>query len=386
MGDESQFTRRSLLATTTTALAVGVSGCLGGGTDSADESTTQQTDEPTTESTQTETTTADPAPSLSEFNYPEGSSQDGLDGQTFYQTHESTITGAGTLTVDLNADRVYSGDGQTFEDSTTETRALGSSGILVEREQGDVVETVWSPSAEDVGYVRMEQGFDTAYRIDNQGPSPNDIAVLRQVKGYLRGGSWGEATEIVEDEDGYAVVYESTGIASEQQLQRAIPAESINEFDATIQVSSEGYVNEISFEATADQGSQTLESDTTITFQSVGETTVTAPEWAATAQEQGVRFDASIAGDGTAVALEMVNGNDLPSDARLALSTAQARGTRPLPDDFAVGDQLHLALSDNGELLIGQDGVPNGASELGDFASVTIRSGSRPFQYFVEQL
>lgn len=382
MENDSMLSRRSLLATTA-ALTVGISGCTGGGTDAADEPAGQQTDEPTTEPSGTATNTEDPAPSLDEFEYPEGSDQGGVDARALYRTHESTVTGAGSVTVDVNSQREISGDGQTFEDSTAETRSLGSGGIVVEREESDVTETVWSPSDEDAGYVRMEQGFDTAYRIDNQGPSPNEIALLRQVSGFLRGGEWGEATEIVEDGDGYAAVYESTGVADEQRLRIAIPGESISQFDAEIRVSGDGYLSEISFEATAERGSQTFDEDSTIAFRSVGETTVGAPEWVDTAREQGARFDASVTGDGTAVDLEMVNGDDLPSGARLALSTARGRGAATLPDAFSVGDRLYLALSKDGELLVGRDAVPDGATSLGNFARVTIRADG--LQFLAEQ-
>lgn len=387
MENDRRLTRRSLLATTT-ALTLGVSGCLGGGTNSVGDPTTQQTDEPTTdqpttEATNTKTTTEDPAPSLAEFDYPDGSGQGGIDARTFYQTHEGTVTGAGSVTVDINAERVISGDGQTFEDSTTETRELGSKGILVEREQRQTTETVWSPAAEDHSYVRMEAGFDTAFRIDNEGPSPNEVALLRQVGGYLRGGSWSEAKGIVEDGDGYAVVYESTGIADENQLRRAIPSESISQFDAEIKISDDGYLSEISFESTADQGPQTVEADTTTAFSSVGKTSPDSPDWTETAREQGVRFEAEATEDGTAIALKMVNGSDLPSDARLSLSTVQGRGEGTVPDALVAGNQVYLGLSNGGELLVRRDGVPDGATSLGNFASVSIRS--KGFQFLGEQ-
>ncbi|ELZ27596.1 hypothetical protein C475_06740 [Halosimplex carlsbadense 2-9-1] len=378
-----------------TSIAAGASlaGCSSGGgdpTDTPDPATATATAtpapttaEPTATPTPTETVTetatptetptpADPTPSLEAFSYPEGAARDGVDGARLYRSHESALTDAGSVTLTGETGVVASN----FEDTVLTTRKLGEGGIAVTREQvGDsMTESLWSPSDERAAYVEMASGFNERYRIDNEAPNPNRAIQLQRFRRLLAGAQWSEATEVVEAGDGgYAATYESTGIADEQSLLRVLFGDRVAEFEASIAVAEGGYVSEVSYDITVERGDRRRREEATVTLGAIGETTVAEPDWAATARDKGVQFEMEPTDDGTAVEVEMVNGGEVPAEARVSLSDTQGRGQVQLSDSLTTGDRLFLSLTERSALSVSTDGAPGDGRQLGGFARATIR-------------
>lgn len=370
MVDELTISRRRMVATGV-ALSAALAGCSGSG--DAD-GTAAQDDETATETTSegTETTartTADPRPSLAEFEYPAGASRGGLDGATLFRTHESTLTDAGSAALDSTLTREFG----SYSETVTATNELGADGVSRVTETGDMTESLWSPSRERVAYVRMEAGFEQRYRIDNQAPSPNEVAEFRRFEHLLTGAEWGEATEVVEADDDYAVAYEATGIADEDSLLRLAFGQRVTEFEARVSVTQSGYVRDLSYDISVDQDGDTARRDVSITVGAVGDVTVEEPDWASTARDEGVQFSMSVTDDRRGVELEMLNGADVPAGARLSLSNGRRRDSVQISDALSEGDRLYLALSDGGRLLTGADGVPDGATQLEGFVRTSLR-------------
>jgi len=389
MREKPKKSRRALLLSGIAA-AASLAGCSGGDdkattTPTTTGTTTPTTTETTTTPTETETATPtvtpeDPAPSLDEFAYPDGANRSGVDSTGLIRTHESTLTDAGSVTLTGEIKKVT----DNFEETLVLERRFDDGGIATSREDvGDsLTESLWSPSDESAAYVRLKSGFNERYRIDNEAPNPNQVAEFGRFQRLLHGAEWGEATEVVPaGEEQYAVTYEATGIADEQRLLRLQFGESATEFDATIAISQAGYLREISYDLTTETSNGPRQQTVTMTVESVGETTVEEPDWAETAREEGIRFEASTADDGTVVELEMVNGDEIPADARVALSDANGRGMKKLSESVTPGDSLSLSLSDSNELLIETDGTPESARALEEFVRATVRD--RGFELFV---
>lgn len=370
MVDELTITRRRMVATGA-ALSAALAGCSGSGdadgTATEDDGTATETT--TEEAETTARTTEDPGPTLAEFEYPAGASRDGLDGATLFRTHESTLTDAGSAALDTTETREFG----SYSETVTATKELGAGGVSEVTESDDVTESLWSPSSERAAYVRMEAGFEQRFRIDNQAPSPNEVAEFRRFGHLLTGAEWSEATEVVEAGDDYAVVYESAGIADEDSLLRLAFGRSVSEFEARVSVTQSGYVRDLAYDVTVERDGDDIRRDVSITVDGVGETTVEAPDWAETARERGVQFSMDVTDDRRAVVLEMRNGDDVPAGARLSLSSGRQRDAVQLSDALSEGDRLYLALSDGGGLLIGEDGVPDGATGLEGFVRTTLR-------------
>jgi len=369
------LSRRALLAGGV-ALSTAMAGCSGGenssGTPARTETGTEAA-EGTPESTGTPT---DPAPSLSAFDYPDGASREGIDSTALYSTHESTVTGAGSLTLDR--ERVL--DDQYGGFTRRETNEFGSAGIYREIVESDTTEAVWSPSGEDRAYTELSSGFDTVYRIDNQAPDTNEVTGLFQTRLVLEDATWGEATDVVAAGDEFAVRYEATGLENNRRVAYGNTAES---FTATIAVTASGYVRELGYSVSYTQDGETVSVDVTATLSSVGSTTVEAPSWRDTAAENGVQFTGSLTDAGTAYRLEMVNGSGISSDARLSLRDDRGRDDSSLPNALTVGDTLYVGLSQSNELLVGSDGTPDGARELRGSVNVDLSGG--PFTLFTDE-
>jgi len=306
--------------------------------------------------------TADSTPSLSEFDYPEGATQDGIDRRTLYSTHESTVTGAGSLTFTL--ERTSNFDGNEF--TTNTTNEFSSGDVYREIVDNEGTESVWSPSDEDQSYVRMESGFETDYRIDNGAPSNNEVAGLEETRRTLSNGTW-EPVEVVESDDGFAVVYEGTSSDS------TASQNGWESSEGTVTVEASGYVSELDYSITYTDGS-TLEATGTVS--SLGETAVEAPTWLNTANEDGTQFTSERVSSGSVYRLEMVNGDEIPMSARVAVRDQSGRGDSTLPSALSVGDSLYVGLSESNELLVDTEQAPTDARALGDRPRVSLSENS----------
>jgi len=381
MRNERRVSRRAVLGTGV-ALSVGLAGCTGGDAQSDGAETGADTATATDTETQTETaseTTEEPGPTLAEFEYPDGAARDGIDAASLFRTHESTVTGAGSVTAEVELTREF----ERFSETVSTTNRVGGNGVAQVSEGENLTESLWSPSGEAAAYVEMASGFEQRYRIDNQAPSPNELARLGEFRNLLAGTAWSEAKTVVDAGEGYAAVYESTGIADENALLRLSFGEQVSEFEARVAVTQDGYVREIDYDLGVERDGEETRRAALVTVGQVGQTTVQEPDWAETARENGVRFDMQVTSDSRAVELEMVNGSDLPADSRLALSDGRGRGERQLSEPVAAGDRLFVGLSDRGELLTAADGVPDGARPLEGFVRATIRY--QGYLFFVGQ-
>jgi len=368
MVDKSTMSRRRMLASGV-AVSAALAGCSGSGGDGTETEGDETTTETTDETEMTAQTTEDPTPTPAEFEYPAGATRSGIDGTALFRTHESALTDAGSATLDSTLTREFG----SYSETITSTNELGADGVRRVTETSDLTESLWSPSSERVGYVRMEAGFEQRYRIDNQAPSPNEIAEFRRFEYLLAGASWSEATEVVEAGDDYAAVYQSTGVADENALLRLAFGQRVSEFEATVAVTQSGHVRDLTYDITVEREDGQTRQDASITVRSVGETSLEAPDWTETARKQGVRFSMDATDDQRAVELEMRNGADVPEGSRVSLSNGRRRGSVQLTAALTEGDRLYLALSEGGDLLIGGDGVPDGATQLEGFVRTAVR-------------
>lgn len=344
-------------------MGVGLAGCSGG-----EESTPEaSTEEGTPESTEI------PAPSLGEFEYPEGASQDGISNAELYSAHESAVTGAGSLTLD----REETNDFGNGESTRTEMNQFASGEIYQEINRGNRTESIWSPTDEDVSYVQLKSGFENTYRIDNQAPQTNRVTGLEGFRDIILGAEWGEAVEVVRSDDGFAVVYDATGVANANEI---VFSGEIDAFEATIAITESGYVSQLDYDLTVTRDRGAVETSSEATVTAVGKTQIQEPEWSETAADEGIQFESQLTTDGTVVEMEMVNGTEVPSEAMLSLSDERGRGRTAIPSALSVGDQLYVGLSESNELLVSMEQAPAEARSLQSYAFVNLRTNFELFK------
>ncbi|OYR74770.1 DUF7537 family lipoprotein [Halorubrum ezzemoulense] len=312
---------------------------------------------------QTEST-EDAAPTLDDFDYPDGARQDGVDGATLFGTHESTLVEAGSLTHEGERTDVFDDN----EFSQTQTSKFDDNAVSREVTENGETERVWSPADEDVAYVRMESGFEQAYRVDERAPPTDEVTGLSEFRRYISEVEWGAATELVETAGGLGVVYESVGYSERLSFGE------MREFDASITVSDSGFVSQLEYDQTELQGGETIAFDVTAAITAVGDTSVDEPDWADAAREQGVRFDVAFTDDGTAFRVEMTGGDDVSRDARIRLRDERGSASSRLSEPLSVGDVLFVGLSESGGLLIDESEAPAEARPLAGDLRLTVRT------------
>lgn len=358
--------RRRFLGTVGAASLFGLAGCSSDGEsgDGEEPDQDENTEPAETEDSGGDESEEDPGPTLAEFAYPAGATQDGVTGTDLYATHESTVTEAGSLT--LERSRTDSFDGNEF--SRSETNRFANNAIFREIDEDGTTELVWGPADEDLSYVQMESGFETGYRIESQSPGTNEVTGLGEFRQFLSSIEWSEAQEVLEvGDETYAVRYESVG-------QPDIFGDRLEAFAATITVLESGYVRTLEHSRTESDGTQSFEVESTLTLTAVGETTVDPPEWTETAREEGAQFGVSLTDDRTAYEVEMLNGSEVPTSARIRLRDRAGSSATSLSQPLSVGDRLSVALSESGELLLDPEGIPSGGRQLTGSTNLTIRS------------
>lgn len=373
MPQKDDISRRVFLGTTVAASSL-LAGCSGGGTESSSPTGTPsdtETPAPTETATATATETEKPT-TVETFAYPSGATRDGINPTELFSTHRTSIVDGGSATVAVEG-ATERGD---YTTSTQLRNSYADAGILRVDTANSLTERLWSPADEEVGYVEMDTGFEQRYRIDNQAPGPQPVLRLAEIDSLLAGGEWSEAMAVAEHPSGEGVVYETTGIASEQELLRAFPGESVSSFTASATVTASGYLHELTYEITVAQREQTMQQQATITTEEVGTTSLSVPSWASTAKEEGVRFDVGVTDDSKAIKLDLVNGT-VPSGARVSLFSGK-NGNGSLSQSLSAGDSLYASLSADNELLLGVNEVPSSSTELTDFVYVSIRDGQFP--------
>jgi len=357
-----------------------LAGCTGGGDATRTNGGETDTVTDTETATETETATAtetstEPEPTterrtVENFAYPEGASREGVDAATLYRTHRSSIVDAGSVTVEVER----STDRGSRTSSITQTNKFGSAGVSRETARSSLTETLWSPSGDDQGYVRMSTGFEDRYRIDNAAPDPQTVIELRLFESLLAGATWSEAKTVVEANDGHAVVYESTGVANERRvMDGTVFGDAVSEFTAEIAVSESGLVARVEYDVTVERESRAVRQQASVANTSLGDTTVPEPSWSDTARADGVQFSVDLTDDSRLIAAEMTNGTSIDADASVNLSSRQF-GTGSLGESLAEGQTLYVGLSDQGDLVTGVDERPTGTEPLNDFVFFSVRA------------
>lgn len=375
--DERRLYRRALLANGV-ALGVILAGCSG----DSDAPTPTPTGTPTPDSTSVggETGTPTPTPTesaLARFDYPEGASRSGIEAEQLLSTHESTVRDAGSVTVIIEVVTRY--------ENRTESRDVFETfdgDAVYRRDVGDQLATrSWSPPDESVTYVRLDVGDRRRFRIDDREPSRTAIAGLEPFDALIVGAAWGGAREVVETvEGGPGVVYDATGVADESRLLELRSGDRVTDLAATLTVTAAGYVEEATYDLTVRQGDETVGRTATATVLSVGDTTVPEPSWAFDVKREGVQFEADIRSTEEHVRMKMVNGETIPGQATVTVTTAQGdqSGTTELGRSLSAGDTLYAGFNGNGRLVADVNDLPITATKLGQRASVAIDLGRFP--------
>ena len=190
--------------------------------------------------------------------------------------------------------------------------------------------------------------------------------------------------EVAIGEGGRGVTYEATGIENESQLLLVLLGDSVTEIEASVTVAERGYVASLDYDLTVEKDGRTRRKLESLSMREVGTTAPAEPAWMEQARTDGIRFDASLTADGSAIELTMVNGTDVPRGTRLSLSTGQHYGELRLEEPVSTGDRLLLSFSPVGEFSVSRDGVPDDAPTIEGFASVTLRDD--PFTLFGQML
>lgn len=377
VADERRLYRRALLAKGV-GVGVLVAGCSGDG--DAPSPTPTGTSDPDSTSvggeTETETSTSEGS-ALARFDYPEGTSQSGIEAGQLLATHGTTVRDAGSVTVITEGETRY--ENRTVSNDVFEAFDAGA---VYRRDVGDQLATrSWSPADESVTYVRLDVGDRRRFRIDNRDLSRTPIAELKPLDALLAGAAWGEAREVVETVEGdAAVVYDATGVADEARLLELLSGDQVTGLEATVTVTETGYVEEVTYDLTVDRGDETVGRAATGTVLSVGETTVPEPSWANDAEREGVRFDADIRSTEEHVRLKMVNGETIPEQATVSVSPAadDRSGTAQFDQPLSVGDTLYAGFDEEGRLAADVNELPLTSTKLGERASVVVEVGRFP--------
>ena len=258
---------RRVVVTTAVAAVVLLAGCsmlLGG-----DGATPAPS--PTPEATPTDTPT--PVP-LEEREFPDGYGPDGVENaETAAGTHVETMTGYDSYRFRFDV-RVSSGNG-TDDAFVYLTSVDGENGKALElRDDGEV--TRYQYYEDDRVYVRVVSGDEEAYNATDQQFGRARLAGNQFLDPLLEYVEYGEA-EPVSTDNGTVYRYTSERVTEPGTILSADISEAeIRSFEVELLVHEDGYIRGAKYVVVTEDGSG-LEAVATV--DSIGEVTVTRPDW-----------------------------------------------------------------------------------------------------------
>lgn len=355
---------RKALATMMVVLLALSAGCLGffGGQDTTDTTPTPEvtadteTTETATETETTETETeSDTNKGLSAF--PNGVTGDGVEEQTVLNGHMSILSGS-SATVNYTSTL---DDGKYRATQTIQTQ-YDQNAQLDSVSNDGYTRTMYTTGKDSTPlYIQSSSDSETRYIVDDEAVIPKAQSMQQmRVRALLLGGEYqyqGNATV-----DGEAVaVLKATEFRDEKAIQPIAfgDAQSIN---ATAYVTADGVVKKIDFDITTSSNDIEMNYNGTLTYSDVGETTVEEPDWFIDAKEKAVTMD--VQQQDSLVVAEMNQGETIQSGAtvRIFLEDNGRFVTGTLDQAVEPGDTVYVGLTDSGEVAVGVNEKPSGAS------------------------
>lgn len=212
---------------------------------------------------------------VGEFDYPNGSNETGFSEPTVLSRSHSQTLAEDSYTVELQ----NTADGSTAELTYKYDPESGLGYRVEDIDNQNNREFVEDYNNQEVAVASGLDTDNTTYqRAFLQQPVP--YTANFDIQPFLESANY-EATEVTQTNGEQVVVYESQGLTEEVRNQT-----SVDNFDAEIHLSDQGYFTLLNVTVTTSQGGQTVEEDQSIEVRNVGETTVDEPEWLSTAREQ----------------------------------------------------------------------------------------------------
>lgn len=283
-------------------------------------------------------------------NYPLGVGEDGV-STTLAETHASRLSER-TYTLDFEFQDSSRGDAEETTVAMDDERATitknpgwdesrpiefyydGTDGWWRQTQEGDV----W------YGYIDIRPE-GVPYDIK---PEPATFAL--ELEAFIRAGSFGPP---VEEDDGEQFELTSNSVDDEDALSgpTGFGDYRLGDISATLVATSDGIVRsfEGAFDATSDGEDRLLESELAVT--DIGETAVTAPDWAETARDRAPTIRGTLADDERSLTLAHEGGQAVPAGAEIILDRAPGSAEEQwyrdaLDTDLTSGESLHVWVAD----------------------------------------
>ena len=361
--------RREWLTAMGTAVTAGIAGCTSSddseGTSSDDSEAAANGTEGTENGTDDEQDPAETGPTLEDFEFPEYASRDGLEAGDFVSAHFDRVRDEGSVTVVESATHEHP---HGSNESETEAR-IGSEGILVT--EGTIDR--WTEHESNRGFVRRDHGFQSAYQITDNAVSTPRALLERDATRFANGFAFGEATSVVEIEGTVTARYDVTDVADSAVAARLTYADEITDATGSAFVTEDGLLKRFEYDIDYREEGNDERRTAEVTYGDVGATSVSEPEWVATAREDGRLLEPAVTDDGY-LELTLANGEPIPEGASASISMERAYGRGPLPAEVAVGDRIVVAFTDHGvSIAVNEEPEPESAAS-GNYGYVSIWS------------
>lgn len=331
---EGALPRRAVLGLTAASLTTG---CLRLSQES-DEATTEPDTgggggEPTTESggdsdTTEATTTAEEE---SGIEYPNGVSEDGVT-TTVLLEHRAVLSEASVTVTQTEVGEYV---------TETATRKVGTDAVLVTEERGPgTIESYISSAGR---FVRASLDGQSIYEYGDGEPFTRERFLrLDYIRALIQTGNFVPTGTGTENGTDYVVV-EADAVQTNALAERE-GATEVTSFDGTGRISTDGVVRELSATFSLSGRGDSESKQVEFSFTDIGDTTVTKPDWTATAKERAPQFAVTTVDDGQFIRVEHTGGDGLPT-ANVGVYQPYSGGESlftTLDSGIAVGDVLYL--------------------------------------------
>jgi hypothetical protein len=280
--DEAATTARTTTASSETSATT----TSDGGT------TTTDATSDTTESTTAESTDSD-------VEYPNGVDEDGVTTSVLLE-HRAALADE-TVTVTQTEIDQYT--------SQTATRRVGTDAAFVTEEEGPMsLESYFSP---DGRFVRASRDGQTIYGYSENEPFARERFLrLDLLRALIQTGDF--APTGTTTQDGTTVIIVEADSVQTNAVAERFGGTEVTSFEGSARITTDGLIRELSATFSFTRGGETESKQIEFAFTDIGATSVSKPDWTATARERAPDFEVTAPDDGQFIRVEHVGGDGVP--------------------------------------------------------------------------
>lgn len=281
----------------------------------------------------------------STIDYPAGADEDGIDADTLTNQHSSELNSVDSYTSTYQAEFDQEGENVVV----TQRAQVTESGdrVHLRNTEPAMFTELW---VDGQTVTKMSGVTDRYYSQYDREASTTDIKNTETLRQLLHSGVFTDVSVEEREDDLTWFTYTATELST--NAHHNVPGENIENYEATVVLTADGVVREVSMTYDADVSGQQMTVNIEMTYEQFGETTVEEPDWLSTAESEATDLRTSVNSDTSTIELTHQGGTTVPAETTVVLVTSNSHWSYTTEQSIEQGDTVYLYFDQNQDLQL----------------------------------